>query len=124
MQRTYIKQKAKKYAHELMHFIRVQWFSWFNKIIFRSKHVVLLSNAFYHRELILSMSCNKKAFDNYCYERLSAFISIILPFLGASFVYTDLIGEVCVCLKLRKIRFAHKACILKFLEIYAIITKN
>ena len=70
VQRTYIKQKAKKYAHELMHFIRVQSFSWFNKIIFRSKHVVLLSNVLYHREFILSMSCNKKSLRQLSYRKL------------------------------------------------------
>ena len=35
--------------------------------------MILLSNVLYHREFILSMSCNKKAFDNYLIESFSIF---------------------------------------------------
>ena len=35
--------------------------------------MILLSNVLYHREFILSMSCNKKAFDNHLIESFSIF---------------------------------------------------
>ena len=35
--------------------------------------MVLLSNVLYHRKFILSMFCNKKAFDNYLIESFSIF---------------------------------------------------